>query len=36
MEGRSPDFAGIQSYLKFNCNIERFASDFAHQNKILS
>ena len=36
MEGRTPDFAGIQSYLKFNYNIEKFACDFAHQDKILS
>ena len=25
MEGRTSDFAGIQSYLKFNYNIEKFA-----------
>ena len=28
MEGRNPDFAGIQSYLKFNYNIEKFVCDF--------
>ena len=36
MEGRSPDFADIQSYLKFNYNTEKFACDIAHQDKILS
>ena len=36
MEGRNPDFAGVQSYLKFHYNIENFACDFSHQDKILS
>ena len=36
MEGRNPDFAGAQSYFKFHCNIEKFACDFSHQDKILS
>ena len=36
MEGRNPDFAGIQSYLKFHYNIEKFACDFALQDRILS
>ena len=31
MEGCKPDFAGIQSYLKFNYNIEKFACGFALQ-----
>ena len=35
MEGRNPDFAGMQSYLKFSYNIEKFKCDFAHQDKIL-
>ena len=35
MEGRNPDFAGIQSYLKFNYSIEKFACDFALQDKFL-
>ena len=29
-------FAGVQSYLKFHYNIETFACNFAHQDKILS
>ena len=36
MEGRNTDFTGMQSYLKFNYNIEKIAYDFAHQDKILS
>ena len=36
VEGRNPDFAGVQSYLKFNYNIEKFACDLTHQDKILS
>ena len=36
MEGRNPDFAGIQSYLKFNYNMEKFVCDFALQDRILS
>jgi len=36
MEGCKPDFAGIQSYLKFNYNIENFACGFALQGRILS
>ena len=36
VEGRNPDFAGVQSYLKFNYNIEKFACDFSHQDRILS
>ena len=36
MEGRNPDFAGIQSYLKFHYNVEKFACDFFYQDKILS
>ena len=36
MEGRNPDFAGIQSYLKFNYNIEKSTCDFALQDRILS
>ena len=36
MEGRIPDFAGVQSYLKFHYNIEKFACDFSHQIKFLS
>ena len=35
MEGRNPDFAGIQSCLKFNYSIEKFAPDFALQDKFL-
>ena len=35
MEGRNPDFAGIQSYLKFNYSIEKFAFDFALQDNFL-
>ena len=31
MEGRIPDFTGVQSYLKFHYNI-----DFSHQIKFLS
>ena len=36
MEGRNPEFAGVQSYLKFHYNIEKSACDFSHQDKILS
>ena len=36
MEGRNPDFASIQSYLKFHYNVEKFACDFFYQDKILS
>ena len=36
MEGRIPDFAGVPSYVKFHCNIEKFACDFSHQIKFLS
>ena len=36
MEERNPDFAGIQSYLKFNYNIEKFACEIALQDRILS
>ena len=36
MEGRNPDFAGIQSYLKFHYNIEKFVCDFVLQDKFLS
>ena len=36
MEGRNPDFADVQSYLKFHYNIEKFASDISYQDKILS
>ena len=36
MEGRNPDFGGIQSYLKFNYNVKKFTCDFAHRDKILS
>ena len=36
MEGRNPNFAGIQCYLKFNYSIEKFACDVALQDKILS
>ena len=36
MEGRNLVCAGIQTYLKFNCNVEKFACDFAHGDKILS
>ena len=36
MEGRIPDFAGVQSYLKFHYNIEKCAWDFSHQIKFLS
>ena len=35
MEGRNPDFAGLQSYLRFHYNIEKFACDFSHQDKML-
>ena len=35
MEGREPDFAGVQSYVKFHYNIEKFARDFSHHDKIL-
>ena len=35
MEGHNPDFAGTQSYLKFNYNIKKFACDFVLQDKIL-
>ena len=35
MEGRNPDFAGIQNYLKFDYNIEKFVCDFALQDRIL-
>ena len=31
-----PDFAGVQSYLHFYYNIEKFACDFSNQDKILS
>ena len=36
MEGRNPDFAGVQSYLKFHYNSEKFACDFSHQEKFLT
>ena len=36
MQGRIPDFAGVQSYLKFHYNIEKCACDFSHQIKFLS
>ena len=37
MEGRNPDFAGVQSYLRFHYNyIEKFACDFSYQDKTLS
>ena len=36
MEGREPDFAGVQSYVKFHYNIEKFARDVSHHDKILS
>ena len=36
MEGRNLDSARVQSYLKFNYNIEKIACDFSHQDKILS
>ena len=36
VEGREPDFAGVQSYVKFHYNIEKFARDFSHHDKILS
>ena len=29
-------FAGVQSYLKFHCNIETFAYNFFHEDKIIS
>ena len=35
MEGCNPDFAGIESYLKFNYSIEKSACDFALQDKFL-
>ena len=35
-KGRNPDFASVQSYLKFHYNIEKFACDLTHQDKILS
>ena len=35
MEGHNPDFSGIQNYLKFNYSIEKFACDFALQDKFL-
>jgi len=34
--GRNPDFAGVQSYLRFHYNIEKFACDFSYQDKTLS
>ena len=36
MEGRNPNFAGVQSYLKFHYNIEKFARDLSDQDKFLS
>ena len=36
MEERNPNFAGVQSYFQFHCNIEKFACDFSHQDKIFS
>ena len=36
MEGRNPHFAGVQSYLRFHYNIEKFACDFSYQDKSLS
>ena len=36
MKGRNLDFDGVQSYLKFHYNIEKFACDFPHQEKMLS
>ena len=36
IEGRNPDLAGIQSYLKFNYNVEKLAYGFALQDRILS
>ena len=35
MEGRNPDFAGVQSYLKFHYNSENFACNLSHQEKFL-
>ena len=35
-EGRNPDFAGVQSYLKFHYNIGKFARDLSDQEKILN
>ena len=36
MEGCNPDFAGVQSYLRFHYNIEKFACDFSYRGKTLS
>ena len=36
MEGRNPDFACVQSYLRFHYNVEKFACDFCYQDNILS
>ena len=35
MEERNPDFAGVQSDLKFHYNSETFACNFSHQEKFL-
>ena len=36
MKGRIPDFAGVQSYLKFYYNNKKYACDFSQQLKFLS
>lgn len=36
MEGRTPDFAGVQGYLKLHYNVEKFARDSSYQIKFLS
>jgi len=33
MEGCIPDFARVQSYLKFHYNIEKLACNFSHPEK---